>query len=250
MNKVRFAWFGFLIAAFVLVSVGCSPSTPPPVPTDTPAPPTSTATATLTPTATPRPTATPNVAATQEMEGRLAELQSDAESGYITTTSGFFRDIPDFHQEWAQLNYYDWWPQAELSPAYGELVFRGHFSWSMASQVPDLSGCGVVFGLRSDGFHYAVFLDRSRIVYLRSGWEVGKTRGSGRANIAAPYAADIAVIVSGQTSYVLVDGQATQYSLMDPQPATGTFALAMLSGTNKDYGTRCEITNAYLWTRR
>ncbi len=248
MDKTHSIRLGSLILAFVVVSAGCFPSTPPPTPSALP--PTLTATATAPPTSTPIPTATPNLAATQERASRLAELESYLESGYITTTSGFFREIPDFHKDWAKIDYYRWWPQTSLLPTYDELVFRGHFSWSMASPVSETSGCGVVFGRSSDDLDYAVFVDRSRILVLRSGREVGKTRGSGRLNIAAPYEAEVAVIVNGQTSHVIVNGEATQYSLMDPQPAAGGFAVSVLSGTNKDYGTRCSITNAYLWLKQ
>ncbi len=254
MDKAPFGWFGIPILVFVLVSAACSFSAPPPVPTSTSAALGSTPTAILVPTVTPRPTATlrptttPDLAATEETADRLAELQFYQEKGYITTTDGTFTDIPEFHQERAKIDYYMWWPVAKQPHIHDAFVFRGHFGWSVASQASDLSGCGIVFGVRSDGFHYAVFLDRSRIVFLRSGWEVGKTRGTGRVNIAAPYEAEVAVIVNGKTGYVLVNGQATQYSLMDEQPAGGTFALSVLSGINKDYGTRCDITNAYLWT--
>jgi hypothetical protein len=34
------------------------------------------------------------------------------------------------------------------------------------------------------------------------------------------------------------------------QSTKGDFALSLLSGTNKDYGTRCEISDMILWTAK
>jgi hypothetical protein len=49
-------------------------------------------------------------------------------------------------------------------------------------------------------------------------------------------------------SYVLVDGELIgEYTLSQSRPLEGNVGLTLLSGTNKDYGTRCEMTNLHLW---
>ncbi|HEX2697924.1 MAG TPA: hypothetical protein VHM28_09460 [Anaerolineales bacterium] len=230
----------------ILVSLACSASAPS-TPTATSIP--VTPTATKRPTSTPRPTPTPNFARTQEVEAREVDLQSYLDKGYISTTEGKFTELEDFKEEWAQINWYKWWT---FDGNYSNLVFKGHFKWSTASTTPELSGCGIIFGLQANRDHYAVFLDKSRILFLmtRGGnpYSVGKTRGSGRANFSLPAEADVAVIVNGQMAYVSVNGDFTEYTLSADQTSAGRFAFTLLSGTNKDYGTRCEITNAYVWS--
>jgi hypothetical protein len=253
MQKAHSGWFGFFLFILLAVSLACSSTAAPtPAPTATAVPPTLTATATLKPTSTPRPTATPNLAATQEIDARLKLLQTYADAGYITATGGEFENIDDFHEEWPQLNWYQWWPLHQTTTNYGDLIFRAHFSWQTATRTSDTSGCGIVFGVQPNGDHYGVFIDKARILFLmnRGGqaYQVGKTKGSGRLSIAEPAEADVTVIVRGATAYVLVDEVATQYTLSADQPSSGEFALSLLSGTNKDFGTRCDMTGAYIWT--
>lgn len=77
----------------------------------------------------------------------------------------------------------------------------------------------------------------------------GVTTGSGRVHYGNPAEAHLTLIVDGSNANVLVDdafiGSYALYSgkLQDP----GTVGYFVKSGTNKDYGTRCQITNASLW---
>ena len=60
--------------------------------------------------------------------------------------------------------------------------------------------------------------------------------------------ADFTLIVKGAYSYVLVNGELVgEYTLSQSRPLYGNVGLTLLSGTNKDYGTRCEMTNLHLW---
>ena len=130
-------------------------------------------------------------------------------------------------------------------------MFKAHFKWSTASSTPDLSGCGVVFGIQENEDYYAVFLDRSRILFLMKRgegiYEVGKTRGSGRVNFGNPAEADFAIAVRDKSAFVSVNNEVTEYTLSKDQTTEGYFAATLLSGTNRDYGTRCEMTDMILW---
>lgn len=220
--------------------------------TDTPAP-TATDMATSTntprPSPTPRPTQTPNLAATQKYEGYNAEIQRYFDLGYLTSTEGKFRDIDDFEYEWAQLYWYRWFL---LSDTASDLVFNAHFQWESAYQNADTSGCGVVFALQNNDDHYAVFLDRSEVLFLIGNGtgirKLGKTRGSGKVKFGNPAEADFVLIVKENYAYVLVDDEVIgEYTLSQSQPVRGQLALTVLSGTNKDYGTRCEMTDIHLF---
>lgn len=245
-NKILSA---FLVLVFV--TLACSgASTPQPTPTSLPPTDTPTSMPTDKPTSTPRPTATPDVAATQRYDDFFGLLQKFDEKGYVSTTDGNVEELEPFKEEWAQIGWYQWWP--DNTKVVSDFVFKGHLNWSTASSTPDVSGCGIVFGLQDNGDHYAVFLDKSRILFLMSRggntYNVGKTSGPGRTNFGNPAEADFAVSVNKQSAFVSVNDDVTKYTLSMDQPTTGNFALTILSGTNKDYGTRCEITDMMFWS--
>lgn len=240
----------FLMA--ILVLSACSTAAPPPVPTNT-AQPTATNTTVPTetpvPTSTPRPTSTPNLAATQHMDDLNAEAQAYFDQGYLASADGRFREYDDYSVEWAQLNWYQWEP---LTDTAADFYMTAHFKWTSAYQNADISGCGFVFALQQNSDHYAVFLDRMRVLFLISNGsgtrEVGKTRGTGTVKFDNSPEADFALIVKGTYAYVLVDNEVYgEYTLSQSQPIRGRLGLTVLSGTNKDYGTRCEMTNLHAW---
>lgn len=247
----------FLVLA--IVSLACNSATPEPTstpqPTDTPIP-TATITATSTntprPSPTPRPTKTPNLAATQKYEDFNAETQKYFELGYLKSNEGKIEEMDDFSYEWAQLNWYSWWP---LGRKVSDFYLSAHFAWESAYRNADDSGCGIVFAIQPNKEHYSVFLDRTKIVFLDAdnryaySRTVGKTRGTGRVKFDMPAEADFTLIVKGAYAYVLVDGELIgEYTLSQSRNLRGDVGLSILSGTNKDYGTRCEMTNIRLWT--
>jgi len=250
-NQFVFALFVLVIA--VLACSSAIPATPtptvPPV-TDTPLP-SPTPTKTAKPTSTPRPTNTPDVVATQRIDEFQSLLDSFVELGYIETSEGKLTELPLFKEEWAQLGWYRWWPYDVVS---SDFVFKAHLKWSTALKTSDESGCGFIFGIQENDDHYAVFLDKSRILFLMARGEnvylVGKTRGSGRADFGNPAEADFAVAVKGQSAFVSVNGEVTEYTLSADQVSRGEYGASVLSGTNKDYGTRCEMTDVMFWTQK
>lgn len=252
-NQSLYALLVLAIAALACSMVAPAPATPTslptvPPPTDTPVP-SPVPTNIPKPTSTPRPTATPDVAATQRVDEFQSLLQSFQEAGYIETNEGKITELPPFKEEWAQLGWYQWWPYETVS---SDFVFKAHFNWSTAIATSDESGCGFIFGIQENKDHYAVFLDKARILFLMARgskvYLVGKTRGSGRANFGNPAEADFAVAVKGQSAYVSVNGDVTEYTLSADQSSRGQYGATLLSGTNKDYGTRCEMTDVMFWT--
>ena len=240
-----------IIIIVTLFVASCSFS--PPEPTATPAPtdtPTATATSTITPTPTktPVPTKTPNLAATKQYEEWNAEIQKYYEAGYVGTTEGKIKEFDDFSEEWAQLNWYDTWGLGESA---SEFVYSAHYKWEHGSKTPNESGCGLVFGYKENGNHYAVFLDKTKVIFLQTegtyGFSVGKTRGTGRVDLETTEA-DFTLIVYDYYTYVLVNGEVVgEYGLSKKDLMEGYMGISILSGTNKDFGTRCEITNIHLW---
>jgi hypothetical protein len=241
------------ITILALTALACSTLAPAPTPTSVPATETATLvpTATPKPTQTPKPTHTPDLAATQRSEALNAEAQKYFDKGYISTANGEFVEYDDFSEEWAQLGWYNWWILDERA---GDFFMSAHFKWSTAWQYNDVSGCGFVFAIQENNDHYAVFLDKSRILFIDAdqsmggAYEVGKTKGTGRVKFSNPAEADFTLIVKDRYAVALVDGEMVgEYTLSKDKPMEGNLGLTILSGTNKDYGTRCEMTNLHIW---
>lgn len=247
-----------VIVVLALVTLACGAFAPEPTATNTPVPATATATLVPTdtpkPTRTPRPTRTPNLAETQQVEALNAEAQAYFDKGYLTTANGDFIKYEDFIQEWAQKDWYNWWL---LDQKASDFFISAHFKWSTVVVTPNVSGCGFAFAIQDNGDHYAVFLDKSRILFLGSdrsrngayAYEVGKTKGSGRVKFDNPAEADFTLIVKDRYAYVLVNGELNaEYTLSKTQTIDGNLGLTLLSGANRDYGTRCEMTDIRVWT--
>jgi hypothetical protein len=242
-----------LILAFV--SLACA-TTAQPTPTNTP-PPTATSTETATPTktprpsATPRPTRTPNLAATQLVEELNAEAQAFYDKGYLATADGKFKELDDFSYDWAQMGWYNWLP---VSSSASDFYLSASFKWNSALKNSDTAGCGFIFDLQPNDDHYAVFLDRTKVLFLITDHALGfskpvtPTRGTGRVKFDYPAQADFTLIVKGAYAYVLVNNEVVgEYTLAQSRSLEGGLGLTVLSGTNKDYGTHCEMTNLHLW---
>jgi hypothetical protein len=243
-----------LILVFILISIACM--TTQSVPTGTPAPTATitlpaTATRTPRPSPTPRPTWTPDIAETEHAEQLNAETQSYYEKGYLDTTDGTLIQLEDFSYDWAQLGWYNWLP---VTDSVGDFYMSAHFKWDSALRNSDTAGCGFIFGIQPNDDHYAVFLDRAKVYFLITDRSVGfsrpitPTRGTGRVKFDYPAEADFTLIVKGISAYVLVEGEFVgEYTLAQSRPSLGGLGLTVLSGTNKDFGTRCEMTDLRLW---
>jgi hypothetical protein len=249
MKYRRFSLIIVVILFFNLMAActQASISTPTGTATLVPVTPTNTAK----PTSTPKPTATLNVAATKQYEDFFSQVEGFKDQGYIPDTKGTYVKLQDFNESWAQLGWFRWWHQ-DFDINITNFVLDAHFSWESASAVSENSGCGIVFALQEDGKNYSVFLDKSRIYFTRSDadyyYELGKIKGTGRVQFENPAEADFSLLVFETQAYAFVDRNFIgEYSLSKDQPLKGKLAYSLLSGTNKDYGTRCEITNSQLW---
>jgi hypothetical protein len=186
------------------------------------------------------------------MDELNAEAQAYFEKGYLATDQGRFRELDDFKEEWAQLGWYSWWL---LNDTASDFYMKAHFKWSSAYKSADISGCGFVFAVEQNEDHYAVFLDKSKVYFVETSYyyrSIGPTRGTGRVSLDNPadhpIEADFTLIVKGAYAYVLVDNEVVgEYTLAQSKELRGRLGLSLLSGTNKDYGTRCEMTNLHLW---
>ena len=171
--------------------------------------------------------------------------------GYLSSTKGEYHHLDDFSQDWAQINNYDL-TETGFSPEY--FLVAAHFEWQSAIRNPDPSGCG--FGFHKQGNDTYLFFVDKETVWLGA-WNgvtnrftrIGTTSGSGWVGLGNPGTADVALIVNQKKAYVLINDELTGSYTLDTDWLTGPGDLAytILSGTNKDYGTRCNMTKVDLW---
>jgi hypothetical protein len=180
-----------------------------------------------------------------------AEAQAFYDKGYLATADGKFKELDDFSYDWAQMGWYNWLP---VSSSASDFYLSASFKWNSALKNSDTAGCGFIFDLQPNDDHYAVFLDRTKVLFLITDHALGfskpvtPTRGTGRVKFDYPAQADFTLIVKGAYAYVLVNNEVVgEYTLAQSRSLEGGLGLTVLSGTNKDYGTHCEMTNLHLW---
>ena len=171
---------------------------------------------------------------------------------YFTGAPGEYRTLGDFDQSWAQIGWYQWWP---IEGAPTNFVIRTDATWSSASDKAnwDQSGCGFAFHAKDAKNHFAASLRLDGNVYVQRNYNgQAKLLGSpnyGKVDIPEG-SAELMLMVNGDNYYFFVNGTEV-YSGSDPL-LTGAFkggelGLTVNSGTNKGYGTRCQMKNSELW---
>jgi len=250
-----------LVVAFAMLAcAGLSaptqtPSSPPVTNTSLPAP-----TETARPTFTPLPSATPDFAATKEVSDAQAKIQSYVDAGYLSSTDGKLFALDDYSREMAKINYLDY----DLT-GYNDLVqdfaVWADFKMQSARPVgyPEYSGCGFSFRIDPNNYDgYTAHITNSSVLLTYCSHvthkcgRIGKTRGTGTLNLPNPAEASMELIVHDTQANVLVNGQFIgEYTLFtDKLTAPGYLLYSIISGTNADYGTRCEATNGHLWVAK
>lgn len=266
MKKINRLSF-LVVALFAVLVNGCAsatiaPTNTAPPPTSTVPPPTFTLTPTitLTPTKTSTPTATPNLAATQQYEDFIAMVQKIYDAGQISTLDGQYIKLDDYSDELAMKFGYRWLPTDINAKSF---IIRADFDWDVANQ-KNYSGCGFMFRQNPEqtDLYYMIALDGVNGVLLSytelsggiSGYAENFTAQLIKKNSkpdmgSNPYHAQFVLIVTDTSAYTYINGNFfTEHRLQSEYlTASGPLSYLVLTGSDKDYGTRCKITNAELW---
>jgi hypothetical protein len=176
------------------------------------------------------------------------------EEGYLTRGAGEYEALLDFFREWAQINWYQWYDTGK-SPT--DFVVRADLAWQSASATANWfnSGCGFVFretpreGDEQAINHYLVYLGLDGIVYLSRQTNSNFLElGQGHyGQVEVPDGqAQLMLAVEGEAFHVFVNDEHV-LTYRDGALPRGGLSYALLSGTNRDFGTRCEMTNVGLW---
>ncbi len=190
------------------------------------------------------PTETPAEDSTA-MEELVQELK---DKGTISSTEGTYYSLPEFHQEWAKLYYYQWW-YTDYSPT--NFVVQADLAWETANKYANLgdSGCGFVYHTDDKNNHHATFLmmDGKVQTYraLDGNWIQMKGGSAGKFKIPADKA-HMVLAVDQQKITVFINGKQV-VTFEDPKLQGGKLGLTLASGTNKGFGMRCDMTNIELW---
>jgi len=187
----------------------------------------------------------------------LDNIQAYNDRGYLTSTEGVLKTLDDYYQEMAKMNYLGFNATGYNKRDVLNFVVWADIRWESAIPVhyPEYSGCGFGYRIQDNGSKYTALLTNDSIVmtYCDSSTNrcgrMGKTKGPGTVDFGNPAEATMTLIVNEDRAYVLVDGAFIgEYTLFKDKLRTPGFILySMISGTNKDFGTRCEITNVRLW---
>jgi hypothetical protein len=204
----------------------------------------------------PAPTESPVPISTPEatVQGVPPEIQQLVEEyygkGYLPSTEGEYHHLDDFTMTSAdrQVTF----AKQETGYDVKDFMVKAHFKWQSAIANPDPGGCGWAFRGIKDSTYFT-FVDREWIflgLMKQNQWiRYGKTSGNDWVGLGNPAEAEVTLTVSQGRAYMLLNGVlASSYTLdTDFLTNAGELDYAVVAGTFKDYGTRCEMTNVDLW---
>ncbi len=170
------------------------------------------------------------------------------EDGNIPSMNGTVISYDTYVDDLAEMGFYQLTPLGESE----RFVISVHISWTSATKTPNPmnSGCGLFFqseygtsnhlmvSLRMDG---GLYFSGSRynkpLSFVRRPYIVAGPEGE----------ADFVLISNGEHMKLFIDGE--EVITKDDLPVMGNvFGLAVLSGTNKDFGIRCTGNDMFVYT--
>ena len=205
---------------------------------------------TLTPTSAPASTGTPELAitATSMSSAMKADMQKLADEKLVSSPYGKYYRVQDFIGEYAKLAYYRWW---SLDRRPTNFAIRANIAWdsAMPNANPAKAGCGFVFHeAGADNLHFSLLTMDG---YVRNYRVEKKVINDLKANYAGKFkipadSAKILLVVDYQWITIFVnDKQIVRFQ--DDHLKGGGLGFGVASGSNNDFGTRCEFTNVELW---
>jgi hypothetical protein len=244
MRKYFYATPWFVIVLLAVNSLACSSiqkiiqESPTPTPT---------ATSTLTPTSTPKPTftptstATPNLAATQQYETFLSLVQKYYDAKYIPSVEGTYQHLDDYSDSYAKVDNYRW---ATVGSEVRNFIIKSHVTMSTANKLSPKTGCGFVFRTLGD-FVNVVFIRQDGTAHYGTNDQTFFARDY--RNISNPEEFDLVLIANENNIRFYIDEKEVLVYKTFLETYVGDLGFAIVSGSDDDYGSRCDFTNTELW---
>gem|GEM_PF-1875629 len=171
------------------------------------------------------------------------------DEGILSTDEGTYFFADDYVGEWAQMYWYQWESLAETQVS--DFVIRTKVSWNSASDTPQWSdsGCGFVFREQDSDNHMKANLALDGFTYI-NGYKAGQWLSYGKKQYSSHSTSGsvyFTLAAEGGNIAIMIDDaivhEASNVLLTDP----GYLAYVVVSGTNKDYGTRCTFEEVELF---
>jgi hypothetical protein len=186
-----------------------------------------------------------------DREEAISKLQPAISAGAISESdlsSAEYYLMEDFDESWAQINWYQWW-NTGFQPA--NFVIRVDASWDTASNIANWfsSGCGFVYSEDGVENHYMTFLalDGNVHTYRTLNNQFTEMKGGYYGKVGTPDGeAELLIVVKNQRMTFFVNGRkVVQFD--DRNITSGNLGFTLNSGTNKDFGFRCVMSNIDVW---
>ncbi len=198
--------------------------------------------------------ATAQAKLTQTAQPMVDLVQKLFEEGYISSKQGSVKNISDFSQSWAQLDWYRWWYQLD-ERTYSNFILSFDAEMKSASDKANwnFAGCGIIFHTIDKNNHYALIIAQEGTLTL-----IKQVNGVGSlVKKSKTYTTNIPVenlhvvfVVEGIQATVFVDEQevlSARDPLLTSKLNKGKIGFSVMSGTNKGYGTRCTMKHIQFW---
>jgi hypothetical protein len=170
------------------------------------------------------------------------------EDGIVNAIEGDYYRLDDFDQSWAQINWYQWWRLNHLAENF---VLSTDVSWQSASDTANwyASGCGFVFSETDRDHHHVAYLTLDGYGVLarlaKGDWKTLAAQRYGKVSTPNGNAKIMLVVDDKRINFYVNDKLVT--NAYDNSIKEGNIAFTLLSGTNKDFGTRCKMSNIELF---
>jgi hypothetical protein len=196
------------------------------------------------------PSPTPNLAltATSQADTMKQDLQKLADQKIIQKVDGKYYRVQDLDAEWAKLGYYHWWP-LERKPE--NFAIRANTNWEIASTAADYSkaGCGFIYHEKGPANLHFTFLTMDgyvRTIRMEKGLFTDmEAKSAGKFKYPADAARILLVVEDKWITFLVNDVVMVHFK--DDHLAGGGLSMAVSSGTNNGFGTRCQFQNVELW---
>ncbi len=184
----------------------------------------------------------------EEVEDAFYAFLNELEEDGLISSDGHTTYYGDYEDEWAQIDYYQWITFQHTN----RFVFWANIAWDSGSATPNNfdSGCGVIFhsgsgnsnhllaSIRMDGnIYFNGIRNYNYLSYGKYGYGRPSTKGD----------ADFAIVVNEDKAAIYINGARVVRKAELPIMGDGV-GLATLSGTNRDFGTRCTYKDIFFYT--
>ena len=178
----------------------------------------------------------------------LNTLQQLEENGTIPLSEGQITSYGDFFDNYTNMGTAKYYTITEAD----HFVLSSKISWLSAFSAPNgaVSGCGFIFGAGSDAKNYLMASIRMNGNIYFNGFNNGNRLSYGQQYVTTPSIQGegyLTLVVEGSSVSIYFKGNQI-FNRSDVVIPGNSLGFAILSGTNKDFGTQCTFEDIFLYT--